>query len=447
MTTTAGQKTAVIIGGGISGLTAGFRLHQRGYAVTVLEKTSAIGGKMSTITQDGFRINRGANILPSSYSTIRDLIADVGLSERIDDVDGMLAIPRGGELKHIRSRGLKMVLDGARTDLLSWKSRIKARNLVIDGARMKRYLSYENLGAAAPFDIESVAEYCDRRLTPELEEYLVNPMLRALYCSESDRLSIVDFFFAAVNFIGSGFMQYPDGIGFLGDALAAHLDVRFNADAAQVVEGDRDVTVTYVVDGAEQSITVDACVIATDAKSVPRLFGQLDELQKEIIRDHFEYGTAFAGHFALRSRPDESAMVIPVPSSLDKGLCAIALPHNYSPNAAPAGKGVLSTYWLHDWSLDRGAVENDVVAKEMLGAIDKVLPGTSSMVEFSHVDRWQPAVIRSYPGLYEYVGQFAKQIDRTSRVQLAGDYLSASSTNGCAAAAEAAAERVIAVVG
>ena len=445
MTTDHGQKSAVVVGGGISGLTAGFRLQQRGYDVTVLERSAEVGGRMKSFGREGYIINRGATILPLSSAKIRGLINDVGLASKVSTATGMIAIPRDGELKHIRSSGLPMVIDAAKTDLLSAKSRIKARNLVIDGIRMKKYLSYENLGSAAPFDIESAAEYCDRRLTSELEEFVVNPMLRGLYANEADQLSVVDFFFAAVNFAGSGFMRYPDGIGFLADALAKRLDVRFHAEATRVEERKNDVAVTYSFDGSEQSITADACVIATDAKAVPRIFEQLDARQREIITDHFEYGSTYIGHFALRSRPDEAAMVIPVPSSLDKGLCTICLPHNYC-DAAPPGKALVSTAWLDDWSLARENASDEALAAEMLTAVDKVLPGTSSNVEFSHIDRWNPAIIRSYPGMYKYVGEFVLRIDRGSRVQLAGDYLTASSTNGCASSAEAAARRVVAAV-
>lgn len=304
MTTVHGKNSAVVIGGGISGLTAGFRLQQRGYHVTVLEQSAELGGRMRSLSRDGFIINRAANVLPSSAAELRGLINDVGLGGTVTDATGILAIPRDGELKHIRSTGLAMVIDAARTDLLSFRSRIKARNLVIDGIRMKKYLSYEDLGSAAPFDIETAAEYCDRRLTPELEEFLVNPMLRGLYCNEADRLSVVDFFFAALNTAGSGFMRYPGGIDFLADALAKHVDLRLNAETTRVEERENDVVVTYSLDGGEQTIVADACVIATDATVVPRIFAQLDARQREIITDHFEYSSAYTGHFALRS-PEE----------------------------------------------------------------------------------------------------------------------------------------------
>ena len=83
-------KSAIVIGAGISGLTAGFRLHRNGYAVTVLEETAVTGGKMSSLRRDGFVINRGANILPSSYTAIRTLIGELGLSCQVARSGGQL---------------------------------------------------------------------------------------------------------------------------------------------------------------------------------------------------------------------------------------------------------------------------------------------------------------------------------------------------------------------
>lgn len=411
--------------------------------MTVLEESASTAGKMSSIRRDGFTINRAANILPSSYGSIRRLIEETGLAAEVTDITGLLAIPRDGTLKRIRSTGAKMVVDALRTDLLSWRSRVKAANLVIDAARMKKFLSYENLGAAAPIDVETAAEYCDRRLTPELEEFLINPMLRALYCNEAHQLSVVDFFFAAVNFVGSGFMSYPGGIGFLADALAAELNVVTEAEALNVTERADGVVITYDRAGTPLTATADACVIATPATEVPSLFPQLDVRQREILQDHLNYGTAYATHFALSRKPDEPAMVIPVPASLDPGLCAVVLPHNYSRGVTPSGKGLVSTYWLGSWCEDRHDCPDATLVEEMRTSLEKVLPGVSTDIEFTHLERWKPSVIRSYPGMYSYVREFVSRINPRSRVQLAGDYMSASSTNGCAAAAEMAAQRLL----
>jgi protoporphyrinogen oxidase len=75
--------------------------------------------------------------------------------------------------------------------------------------------------------------------------------------------------------------------------------------------------------------------------------------------------------------------------------------------------------------------------------MEKVVPGITRSVEATHIARWDPAVLRSYPGMYRWIGELAARMDGGSRVQLAGDYLSASSTNGCALSGEMAADRLV----
>ena len=82
----------------------------------------------------------------------------------------------------------------------------------------------------------------------------------------------------------------------------------------------------------------------------------------------------------------------------------------------------------------------------MLPSVDKVLPGVAGMVETTRIDRWRPSVVMSRPGTYAAMDELVRRIDRTSPVQLAGDFMTASSTNGCALSGELAAERLAASV-
>jgi phytoene desaturase len=56
-------KTAIVIGGGISGLASAALLAREGYAVTLLEKNEAVGGRAGVWERDGFRFDTG----PSWY--------------------------------------------------------------------------------------------------------------------------------------------------------------------------------------------------------------------------------------------------------------------------------------------------------------------------------------------------------------------------------------------
>ena len=63
------MKKAVIIGSGIAGISAAVRLRNKGYAVQVLEKNEYPGGKLTQITENGFRFDAG----PSLF-TMPDLV-------------------------------------------------------------------------------------------------------------------------------------------------------------------------------------------------------------------------------------------------------------------------------------------------------------------------------------------------------------------------------------
>lgn len=57
------QKTAIIIGAGIGGLSAAARLLKDGYKVTIFEKDSNVGGRANVIYQDGYTFDTGPTIL------------------------------------------------------------------------------------------------------------------------------------------------------------------------------------------------------------------------------------------------------------------------------------------------------------------------------------------------------------------------------------------------
>jgi phytoene desaturase len=76
------SSRAIIIGSGIAGMAAAIRLAVNGYEVTVYEKNSHAGGKLSLIEKDGFRFDAG----PSLFTEPQELEALFAIAgERISD--------------------------------------------------------------------------------------------------------------------------------------------------------------------------------------------------------------------------------------------------------------------------------------------------------------------------------------------------------------------------
>lgn len=66
------MKNIIIIGAGLGGLAAACRLAKAGFAVTILEKNTLVGGKVNTVEANGYKFDTGASLL-----TMRHVLEDL----------------------------------------------------------------------------------------------------------------------------------------------------------------------------------------------------------------------------------------------------------------------------------------------------------------------------------------------------------------------------------
>ena len=72
-----------IIGGGVTGLTAGYDLAKGGYAVDIFEKERELGGQSATFVVEGTRLEEFYHHLFPSDAVITELIEELGLAKRM----------------------------------------------------------------------------------------------------------------------------------------------------------------------------------------------------------------------------------------------------------------------------------------------------------------------------------------------------------------------------
>jgi oxygen-dependent protoporphyrinogen oxidase len=253
----------------------------------------------------------------------------------------------------------------------------------------------------------------------------------------------VDFLFAVRNILGGSFFNSPKGVGFLTAGLARQLEVELSARCTSVEDTGGGVTVTWDRAGeTEHAEEAAVCVVALSGHQMLAVYPQIDPVRREVVAD-MEYSTCVDVHLGLSAPPAEQSMMIQVPSREDPDLCVIVLDHNRAPGRAPAGKGLLTSYWHTAWGDQQWDRDDADIVDAALPAIDRILPGVAGTVEFAHVQRWRPAVVMSKPGTYRDLARFTAATDPAARVQLCGDYLSASTTNASLCSGERAAERII----
>jgi oxygen-dependent protoporphyrinogen oxidase len=170
-----------IIGGGISGLAAAFFLRDHGVAVTVLEGSPRLGGKLAVSEVGGVAVDEGAEALLARRPEGTDLIGSVGLAGRLE-LPGTTAagIWTRGRLHPLPKRQFM----GVPADLAELQS-----SGILSDAGLARARDDLRLPVTPRDGDVSVGSYVGARFGPELVDRLVDPLLGGVYAGRSRELS------------------------------------------------------------------------------------------------------------------------------------------------------------------------------------------------------------------------------------------------------------------
>ncbi len=422
------DSDVVVVGGGIAGLAAAFRLRQQGWSVIVLEAAQSVGGRMSSVERDGFVLNRGATILPASFTNIIQLSEDSGLGKPFKPLAVTVGMPRDGRMRPlVRRGGLGGVLDLLGTDLLSFRSKMLMPRLAVDVLRWRRRLEGDkSYQAAARLDNETVASYALRRLNQEILDYVLDPFLRALYLGETADMSVVDLFLS-LSKLGGGPLRYPSGIDFLPKRLASFVDVRTGAGATEVRHVDGGVRTVWQDGEGEHTLTTRGAVLAMNGQDLLPVYRDLSDRQRELIQS-VRHKSVLKGIFALRRLPADVPTLIPVPRAAGLGLAITVVDSHSMPDSVPPGKAVISGHWVSEHSKEVLERTDGDLLPEMIREMEQVIPGLSAELEFAHIVRWSFATNSRYRGFYDTVANIRRTLASDDVIQLAGEYLALSGT-------------------
>ena len=181
MSSPSRPPTVAIVGGGISGLAAAFFLRDCGVAVTVLEGSPRLGGKLAVSEVGGVAVDEGAEALLARRPEGTDLIGAVGLAGRLE-LPGTTAagIWTRGRLHPLPKRQFM----GVPADLGELQS-----SGILSDAGLARARDDLRLPATPRDGDVSVGSYVGARFGPEVVGRLVDPLLGGVYAGRSGELS------------------------------------------------------------------------------------------------------------------------------------------------------------------------------------------------------------------------------------------------------------------
>jgi protoporphyrinogen/coproporphyrinogen III oxidase len=426
----------IVVGGGPAGLAAAFRLQEAGHQVRVLEASERPGSKLSAGRRDGFLIDRGAFFIPTTHRHFLKLAEDAGLADALVPGGFSLGIARNGDIHRID--GEHVGRDFLRTKALSTRAKLGAAKLAPEVVRARR-ATIERIEEAGRYDTESLTSWARRKLNRELADYVIDPAIRAIYATEGDAVSRVEFLGMLALFGGAKLVAFREGMAYYADRLAEQLDVFTGARVVSVEQTGEGAKVSWRDSkGKDHVDEVDGSVVALPAQLAAEVLPGLDQSRREWM-NAVRRGRLLIVTIALSTAPaGVDAMYTMVPRAEHPFLGGIVCDHLKAPGRAPEEKGLLTLALTEPWCEQHFEDDEDSVVKAALEAVDQFMPGTSENVEFAEVHRWrqQYSSVGHYAGLAEFRARSRAQ-DGT--VQLAGEYLSAPHLSAATATGERAA--------
>ncbi|MFM2091959.1 MAG: hypothetical protein RLZZ127_2448 [Planctomycetota bacterium] len=265
----------IVIGAGVAGLACARALHRAGRPVQVLEAESAIGGRVRTEVVDGFRLDRGFQVLLEGDPVVRSEL----------DLDALRpARFRAGALVRHQQRW-RLVSDPRRRPQ-DWWSALIGPGTVGERVALLRAIRHARSGRVPA---TSTAAWFDRLgLTGPLRTVFLEPWFAGIGCTPG--------LGAAASASASYLRAFAEGAGALpADGMAAvPAQLAAGLPAAAVRTGVRvaglDGTRVLLADGT--GIAGAAVVIATDLPAASRLGGIPDRGGHGITSWHFAGDTA-----------------------------------------------------------------------------------------------------------------------------------------------------------
>ncbi len=352
----------VVVGAGLAGLRCARELARGGLDVRVVEAGDAVGGRVRTDRVDGFRIDRGFQVLNDGYPEVRAAlrVKDLHL-KRMDDA---VTVRAGGRL-HDVANPLSLPREGLGL----------ATSGIVPFGQKVRLGSYAAAATTLPPsrlrgrpDVTTRQALTGAGMTEETLDQVIKPFFAGVLL-ERELVTSRRFVDLMVRMFARGHSTVPEqGMQAMPEQLAADLpDGTVRLEAPVTAVGP-----THVRAG-DEDLEARAVVVATDAWSAARLVPALGTPPRALgVTTIYHAAPVWPGQ---RSRLVADADGSPVVNTIVLSAAA--------PSYAPAGRALVSTSVLHEDG------HTDVDETELLGHLSALYDRDAS--------RWERIAVTPVP--------------------------------------------------
>ncbi|MDQ8185312.1 protoporphyrinogen oxidase [Pelagicoccus sp. SDUM812002] len=170
------MQDAIILGGGISGLTTAYLAQQRGSDISVVEKSTHAGGPIRSSSEDGYLYEKGPNSLLLPDPWVESFIEELGLSDQLQETNPI------ADKRYIVKRGRPVAVPSSPlqtifTPLFSLRGKL---GFLLEPFREK--ISERDART------ETVASFVQRRMGKDFLDYAIDPFVSGVYAGDPHQL-------------------------------------------------------------------------------------------------------------------------------------------------------------------------------------------------------------------------------------------------------------------
>ncbi len=421
------MKDVVIIGGGLAGLSAAWRLKH--HDILLLESDDRVGGRVRSERRGDYWLNWGGHVYAGAGSATDDLFKSVEIT----------ALPVPGILSAMSLNG--KLLKGGRVELypfrvpMSWKSRFA---LLRAGANVRAaVMKYSKVAKRRPAEDykvyqQRVLEFMnDRTFTdfsgvlPEDADAIFRPTV-SRSTGDPEQISAgagVGYFHMIWNKSEGLTRNIVGGPSTLTNTIATTLGerVQLNAKVLEVIQKEDSVVVHYIQDGVKHVEEARYAVLATPAPITKKIAVNIDPEIANAL-DQVSYGPHVSAAFLTNETgpqvwDDVYAFATPK-RSFDILIHSSNLVHSFSKERKPGSS--FMTFSPAERGRQLLDKSDEEIIQIYLKDLNEIFPGFSDHVVEAHVNKFPLGSAYVFPGRAKIQPILTKS---AGRLFLAGDYL------------------------